>query len=310
MERAQVAEHTKTQFIIVNNLMAQFVRLVLLSQVRGGTRLTLFLAHRLRPLQSVELRLPGGGTLYADLRIITTHALMRNRFWEAGEMAVMRHLIEPNDTIFDVGAHIGTHTVAFSQWVGGGGRVISFEPQPNILPALRLTIQTLNNTLLQTYALSDQTGKAQFYVPDDHAMAGLADWTQGTRGKVRQIECQTHCLDQQMIAQNWPQPDVIKCDVEGAEYHVFRGACQTLNRPDAPILLFESNRSVFSFGLTRDAALTFLRHLKHAQFTFFQVEPNGTILPIKAPLTQHVNVLAVPKAKMHRIEALIPVTDG
>jgi len=33
--------------------------------------------------------------------------------------------------------------------------------------------------------------------------------------------------------------DFIKIDVEGYEYHVFKGAETTLSRPDAPDILFE-----------------------------------------------------------------------
>ena len=45
------------------------------------------------------------------------------------EKALLGSLITSGDTILDVGANVGNHTLFFSQCVGPEGRVLSFEPQ-------------------------------------------------------------------------------------------------------------------------------------------------------------------------------------
>ncbi len=37
--------------------------------------------------------------------------------------------LSPGDTVFDIGANIGTHAVPFARQVTAAGRVYAFEPQ-------------------------------------------------------------------------------------------------------------------------------------------------------------------------------------
>ncbi len=60
-----------------------------------------------------------------------------------------------------------------------------------------------------------------------------------------------------------PVPHFIKCDVEGAELSVFKGAIKTLDRTDAPVLLFELNtKAAAAFGSTTSEYFDLLRSLK------------------------------------------------
>lgn len=51
--------------------------------------------------------------------------------WEREIVHVVRRLLptEGPCNVIDVGAHVGTHTVPYAQWVQGRGRVFAFEPQ-------------------------------------------------------------------------------------------------------------------------------------------------------------------------------------
>ncbi|MGH7136981.1 MAG: hypothetical protein ACREHD_14670, partial [Pirellulales bacterium] len=46
-----------------------------------------------------------------------------------GEVELFRQLVRPGQTVLDVGANIGAHTVPLAQMVVPGGRVLAFEPQ-------------------------------------------------------------------------------------------------------------------------------------------------------------------------------------
>src|ERR1700759_4504087 len=56
--------------------------------------------------------------------------------WCDFEIQLLSRFINPGDTVVDVGANIGTHTVAFANLVGAGGVVPAFEPQRRLFQML------------------------------------------------------------------------------------------------------------------------------------------------------------------------------
>src|SRR5262249_48615573 len=60
--------------------------------------------------------------------------------WAEHELSILRSFALPGTVVVDVGANIGTHTLAFSRWVRHG-RVIAIEAQPAISQVLRLNCQ-------------------------------------------------------------------------------------------------------------------------------------------------------------------------
>lgn len=278
---------------------ARVVRAMLRSGLRGRTRLTRFLAGRLKSLQSVPIPLAGENVLYADLRLASSHALLLGKRDRSGEAEVMRSVVRPGDTVFDVGAHIGLHTVLLSGLAGPAGRVCAFEPNADVLPALRLTVGRLPNVVLHPFALSDETKDAVLIVPEDPSMASLVDWTEGVHGGTHAVPCVLRRMDDLVREGVARRPDFIKCDVEGAELRVFKGGYETLNRADAPVILFEANiNSARGFGLGTANALEFLRDLPRPRYEFFKVSEGGATVPIRTVTDAHANVLAVPHERL------------
>src|SRR5882724_1205654 len=52
--------------------------------------------------------------------------------WSEHELSYLRPYVPVGTTVIDVGAHIGTHALAFAQWVVSGS-VIAVEPQPTVM---------------------------------------------------------------------------------------------------------------------------------------------------------------------------------
>src|SRR5271166_2365399 len=50
--------------------------------------------------------------------------------WAQLEIDALAHFIKEGDTVLDIGACFGTHSLAFSDLVGRTGRVIAFEASP------------------------------------------------------------------------------------------------------------------------------------------------------------------------------------
>src|ERR1019366_7938506 len=72
------------------------------------------------------------------------------------EVKLFREIVKPGNTVIDVGANIGTHTVAFSRLVGSGV-VVAFEPERTAFYALagNLALNNIRNTFCFQQAIGE-----------------------------------------------------------------------------------------------------------------------------------------------------------
>ncbi len=143
-------------------------------------------------------------------------------------------------------------------------------------------------------------------------MSSLADWTNAPDlsewkhsiglEQTDSLIVQQLPMDDLVRSGAIPLPDFIKCDVEGGEFAVFSGGKTTLDRVDAPLVLFEANaRAAKGFGLTSTSAKDFLTNLEHPRFKFFELQEAGNLAPLRDSEIQYLNILAVPESKSHRL---------
>jgi FkbM family methyltransferase len=265
--------------------------------IRGSTRVTDFLSRRLKSLQNVPIEIDGG-TLFADLRISTARGVLARPKCHTGEDLVMRKFIRDGDTIFDIGAHLGFYTLLLAKLAGNTGKVYAFEPNPELLPSLRRTVDQIDNVELMEIALSNSEGEMNLYVPEDASMASLTDWTKGMAGDVHTVACAMKRIDDLVEGGKLPVPQFIKCDVEGAELSVFRGGLKTFDRANAPVILFEVNtKAAEAFGWRKSEYFEFLESLEHPNYKFFDVSSNG-IGELNLAMVEYTNVVAVPECRL------------
>lgn len=135
--------------------------------------------------------------------------------------------INDGDVFFDIGANWGYFSLAGSRMVGSNGLVISIEPIPNNQDYISRQILTngLSNIKLQKVALSDTDGSAKFAIEAQNANSHLSsiDIEHAGSRMIEEVKVQTMTLDT-LIQQIGSHPDLIKCDVEGAEKLVLDGA--------------------------------------------------------------------------------------
>jgi len=155
---------------------------------------------------------------------------------EATEIRFMQTLPLTGRTVIDIGANKGVYCYWLSKAVGPNGRVIAFEPQPELESHLLCVIDSfaLSNVELVQGALSAQGGDAQLY--RRAVGAGDASFEAMPGGKGISVCCTT--LDDYAAASGLEDVAFIKCDVEGHELEVMRGAEQSLKRW-SPVLQVE-----------------------------------------------------------------------
>ena len=136
--------------------------------------------------------------------------------------------VQPNDLVFDIGAHVGDRIAAFRRL---GARVIAAEPQPALVKTLRLIYGRDANVIIEATAVGRRSGEIELNVNIDNptvstastdfiaAAAGAPGW-QGQRwGKSLRVTLTT--ID--MLVEHHGVPDFIKIDVEGFEAEALAG---------------------------------------------------------------------------------------
>jgi FkbM family methyltransferase len=157
---------------------------------------------------------------------------------DPAEIKFVRTHAKPATTAIDIGAHKGAYSYWMARAVGPQGRVIAFEPQPELAARLRCSFQPQGNVTIENLGLSNQCGQLTLNVPGAGPSPGASfETTEVTADSTRRINVEVSTLDAR-LAQPHPRVSLIKCDVEGHELSVFMGAGRTL-REERPALLFE-----------------------------------------------------------------------
>ena len=162
-----------------------------------------------------------------------------------GEVAFVRDRVHSGDVVVDLGAHKGAFLYWLRSRVGPGGQVIAFEPQPILASALQRVIQQRgwSNVAVHQVAVADAAGTLTLGIPGDGSPspgARLVAEGADTTGYGATVEVDVVTLD--AFFADRPRPiRFIKCDVEGVEMSVFRGARELLTT-DRPDLMFECEK--------------------------------------------------------------------
>jgi FkbM family methyltransferase len=177
-----------------------------------------------------------------------------NGFYNWRVLAVAQAVIQPGETVVEIGGNVGTETVGFSDIVGKSGTVHSFEPLPLNYEILQSNAKLHRhpNTRLHQQAVSDQCGTISFTVPPDWSRGSghiVADGQSGPDSLVT-VECVT--LDSMMG--DLPRVGLIHMDAEGSEHKVILGG-KALIRRDQPVILLEASPKHLTRTGTSVAAL-------------------------------------------------------
>jgi len=169
---------------------------------------------------------------------------------QAPEFRVIAAHLRPGDIACDIGANKGSFIYWLSRWVGHG-RVVAFEPQPDLARRLAAVCRAtgLDNVTVEAKAVFSHSGERDLFLPFGHQPgASLA------RAAV-EAESFTTLSVPLVSLDEYFSPKVpialLKVDVEGAELEVFRGAERIL-RQHAPLLVFECENRHLSPGTVSD----------------------------------------------------------
>ena len=176
-------------------------------------------------------------------------------------------------TALDIGANRGIFSYWMHKKVGSNGKVIAFEPQPELnqeLHALRDAF-SLPRLEIAKIGLSSVSQKMKMYRPQNHWGAASVE-TGASNKSLEEIEVDVITLDSFLDSEAASSVKFIKCDVEGHEFDVLQGGVQTIKR-GKPDILFECHDAMNPNCKPFDL----LQTIDYQGFCFF----NGGMTPIE-----------------------------
>lgn len=160
--------------------------------------------------------------------------------YEPYMQAAFAKFVGKGATVYDVGAHAGYHSLLCALLVGPSGRVVAFEPNPRNRESIEHQIAANPNlsVTVAPYALSDRDATLTLDVSHGSSQGYVSDHGD--------FAVEARRLDHLIASEGFPEPDVIKIDVEGHEENVVRGALETIDKSRPVILCDQNDDSTYS----------------------------------------------------------------
>src|SRR5580692_8767864 len=137
---------------------------------------------------------------------------------------VLAERLRPGDVFYDLGANIGLFSLLAARSTGPTGKVFSFEPDVQVAERLRRNAARngLSNITVVEMGVWSASGTLNFVSADSSSPDRGVGRIQPDGPSATGIPARCVSLDD--FVRGTPAPHAIKCDVEGAELEVFRGA--------------------------------------------------------------------------------------
>ncbi|MDE1837243.1 MAG: FkbM family methyltransferase [Euryarchaeota archaeon] len=187
------------------------------------------------------------GKLDLDLRqmrdVRTYWALRRDGSYEPETTALLGDLLRPGELFVDVGANSGYFTALAQSWVRPNGRVVAFEPNPEVFRRLQANVR-LNSAegLVSTRCEAAGEKRSEGVLRVERFEDGWGSLVSGSPSS-REFAVQVVSLDGVLPAS---RAAVVKIDVEGSELAVIRGMSNFLRSTEDMAVIVEWNRQFAS----------------------------------------------------------------
>lgn len=144
-------------------------------------------------------------------------ALIRGERWEPEVIEALSQEIRPTDTVVEIGAHIGYHTM---QLAPRAARYVAVEPLPHLVEILRKNVSLAglrNVDIWPMAAINDEDPRRTVRMLRDWANPGASHLLYGEDAQgIEVASCRLPDLAEEGI-------DVLKLDAEGAEHLILSG---------------------------------------------------------------------------------------
>ena len=188
------------------------------------------------------------------------------------DLRVVKKLISPGDHVVDVGANVGWYTKVLAESVSSDGRVYSIEPMSMTFELLSHCVHQLElkNVELFCCGISEVAGEALMEIPsfkkggENFYMAKIVSGDIPVEKGNKRIQVHLRSLDEIFLGSKSPIK-FIKCDVEGHELAVVKGA-RTVIEKFRPAWLIEVSHNPDELGSPSNELFSILRSYDYKVF--------------------------------------------
>lgn len=178
----------------------------------------------------------GGAQWQLDLNEGIDFSIYLLGAFEKSTVQTLRKLVRPGDIVFDIGANIGAHTLGLAMDVGPRGRVFAFEPTDFAFAKLERNL-ALNPELRartdarQVLLAAEPTAPCQAEIYASWPLRTDAPVHPKHRGRLATTTgASVDTLDSLVEREGIERLNLIKIDVDGAEYPVLMGGVRTIKK--------------------------------------------------------------------------------
>jgi FkbM family methyltransferase len=185
-----------------------------------------------------------GISVIADPAKTIGRSLFTTGIYDLAVSEILARLIKPGDTVVDAGANVGYMTLLAGVAAGSSGRVLSWEPHPELFSVLANNVASLQtrwgaaDISIRNTALGPESGHAELILPAhmeaNDGVAYIGEPTDSARSTTVAVETVDDIVGDAAIA-------VMKLDVEGAELGVLTGARRALGDGRITHIVFEDH---------------------------------------------------------------------
>jgi len=250
------------------------------------------LIQKLGKHSEVSARLFWGESMQVITGETVSRSILSFGYSEVAITALMLYLVKAEQAVVDIGTHFGYEALLACELVGTQGKVFCFEPSPTALPLARKNLGRFPQAELYQQAVADHNGtlKLQNRVIWKSAFnSATLDQYQG-----EYVEVPVTTLDYALA--NRIQPiDFLKCDVEGFEMAVLRGAHE-LPSNDAPVLVLETDMPSED-GRASKRAFELAEYLERYSYQALSFDFNGSLRlgVLDSFPVHHANIAFIPQ---------------
>lgn len=229
--------------------------------------------------------------------------ILRQHRYEPHVTAAIRQVLKPGMVFLDLGANVGYFSLMAAHLVGPGGRVIAFEPGTDNARLILMSalVNRFDHLDLYPSAVADSETTFLFDMMFGSngtlsAEVARALSTEEITGLYYRTLVRTVRLD--TVLRGLPRLDVVKMDIEGAEYRALAGARHLIDT-HRPIIFSEFSPDGLQ-NVSQVSGETYLAALVDKRYTLSVIELDGRIVACGQDIGQVMRLFEA--AKMDHLD--------
>lgn len=198
--------------------------------------------------ERVSVALPWGLDVQVRPRETIGSCVWRAGIYDLCTCECLWRLLDPGEKALDVGANFGHMTGLMARCVGQHGKVIAFEPHPEVFAELQGNVSRwrkhfgLGAIEVIQAGVSSESGTGLLHIPDGfRENRGLASLSKPIESGFHDVSVELIALDDLLVDASI---GMMKLDVEGHELSVLKGAERLIRKTKIRDIIFEEHNEL------------------------------------------------------------------